>query len=376
MVESSASLTPELRKKVEELGVEPADTDEEKLWKLLRFAADEIRYVSLAHGDSTVVPHPASLTLSRRYGDCKDKVTMLVAMGRAADLDIYPVLTSSDRKDRASVLKPAATYFDHMIACIHDEHGEEVCVDPTRAYSGLELPPQLFGAISLPIGKTIEPKLDTLAEQPIAWEVHLQRDMTLEADESLSVRDLRRYMGPGSAGDRTQILSVSRADRDAWIKREYREAHGDSAAPEFTFRSLADSTKPYEIEFTTNVPAFYELGAGEVYRFDPWLIAYARGIISANQHHPYVLLGFRYTAEETVDHCCAEIDFAGPDLAFESKYGSLERSSQIIDGKLTMKTVFEIPTAVIPPEEISRLESFVLQSISETTQWISWRQPE
>ena len=96
-------------------------------------------------------------------------------------------------------------------------------------------------------------------------------------------------------------------------------------------------------------------------------------MISANQHHPFVLVGFRYTAEETFDHCCGDIEFAGPDLTFESKYESLNRTSKIVDGKFTMKTVFELPTAVVPPEEVAQLESFILQSITETTQWISWR---
>ncbi|MCP4006087.1 MAG: DUF3857 domain-containing transglutaminase family protein [bacterium] len=373
MIESSAALTPALREKVQELGLDPADSHKRKLWKLFRFAADEIRYVSLSHGDATVVPHPASLTLSRRYGDCKDKVTMLVAMGRAAGLDIFPVLTSSDRKDRAKVLRPSSNYFDHMIACMFDEQGERVCVDPTQAYSGLELPPHLFDAISLPIGRSLEPKLDNLTRQAFGWQIHLQRDLTLQADGSLSLRDVRRYSGPGSALYRTQILALSRADRDARVGREYRESHGGSSAPNFTFRSLTDAATPFEIEFSTQSPAEFQLAEGEFYRFDPWLIFYARGMISTNKHHPYVLLGFRYSSEETFAHCCGNIDFAGPDLTFESKFGSLQRSSEIIDGNLTIKTVFEIPTTVIPPEEITQFESFILESTAETTQWISWR---
>jgi len=93
-------------------------------------------------------------------------------------------------------------------------------------------------------------------------------------------------------------------------------------------------------------------------------------------HHPYVLLGFRYIAEETFAHCCGDIVFAGPDLDFKSRYGSLRRSSSILDGKLTVVTVFELPTTVIPAEELPQLESFILQSIKETTQWISWRSIE
>lgn len=373
LVEKSATLTPELRDVVRALDLDSAGTDREKFWKLLRFAADEIRYVSLAHGDATVVPHPASVTLSRRYGDCKDKVTVLVAMGRAAGLDIYPVLTSSDRKDKEKLLRPSSNYFDHMIACMEDGDGNQICVDPTQAYSGLELPPQLFDAVALPIKTSTVTSIENLTGEAIGWEIQLQRSVRLEKDESVNVRDVRRYLGPGAAGIRTQLLALSRADRVDSSKREYRDSHGGSTTPNFTFRSLSDPTKPFEIEFSTKQVGGYQLDAGEFYRFDPWLTYYARAMISTNRHHPYRLLGIRYVAEETVDHCCASIDFAGPDLAFATKFGSLQRSSEIVDGKLTMRTVFELPSAVIPPQEIPELEAFILESVAETMQWVSWR---
>jgi hypothetical protein len=52
----------------------------QQLERLQRFVAREVRYVALEHGPSAAVPRRAGDTLEHRYGDCKDKVMLLVAL--------------------------------------------------------------------------------------------------------------------------------------------------------------------------------------------------------------------------------------------------------------------------------------------------------
>jgi hypothetical protein len=375
LVDNSAKTTPSLRAKVAELRIDPATPPEEKLRKLLRFVSNEIRYVSLSHGDATVVPHQASLTLSRRYGDCKDKVTLLVALAKLVDLEVIPVLTSSERKDRKTILKPSSSYFDHMIACIETEPEQRICVDPTQTFTSLELPPVLGGSIALALGWADPATLGNLPTVDFGWEVHLQRDRTLKPDGTVETRDIRRFSGPGSAGDRTQIFALSQADRITWAESVYREVHGTKTPPAFDFRIVKGEAVSYEIESKTASAGGYQPGDGEFFDFDLWLIYYARNMASVNRHHPYRLLGLRYTAEETVALCCGDIEFFGPTIDFESEFGSLRRSYRKMNGKLVMKTVFELPAAVISLEDVPRLRAFIIESTQESAFWFSW-QPE
>ena len=61
---------------------------------------------------------PAARTLDLRYGDCKGKVALLVAMARHAGIPAYPVLVSTVRSALDKLMLPSWKYFDHMIVCL------------------------------------------------------------------------------------------------------------------------------------------------------------------------------------------------------------------------------------------------------------------
>jgi len=87
----------------------PAD----KLRALYEFVSTQFRYLSLSFGSGWLVPHKASEVLANRYGDCKDRHTLLAALTRAVGIDTYPALVSSVQLvDRAV---PSLLQFDHMI---------------------------------------------------------------------------------------------------------------------------------------------------------------------------------------------------------------------------------------------------------------------
>jgi transglutaminase-like putative cysteine protease len=84
--------------------------------RALRFVQDDIRYTGLEIGAGAYRPTPPATVLKRRYGDCKDKVLLLVTLLRALGVEAYPALVNSDEArgvaDRVS--SPGA--FDHVIA--------------------------------------------------------------------------------------------------------------------------------------------------------------------------------------------------------------------------------------------------------------------
>lgn len=93
-----------------------AKSDVEKVEDLYDFVAPRYRYVGISFGVGRFQPHSAVDVLNNRYGDCKDKHTLLASLIKAAGLDAYPVLIHHARKLDESVPSPAQ--FDHVITFV------------------------------------------------------------------------------------------------------------------------------------------------------------------------------------------------------------------------------------------------------------------
>lgn len=77
-----------IRKKVKEL-TNNLSTVGEKIEALFDYVKREIRYVSIDFGKSGYEPQSASEVFENRYGDCKDKSTLLIAMLKVAGIPAY-----------------------------------------------------------------------------------------------------------------------------------------------------------------------------------------------------------------------------------------------------------------------------------------------
>ncbi len=91
----------------------------------------EVRYLSLGLGANAYSPAPPATTLARRFGDCKDKALLLIAILRAAGIPAEPVLVSTTLRRTVADHLPTPLAFDHVIvrARLDDDW---VYVDPTR----------------------------------------------------------------------------------------------------------------------------------------------------------------------------------------------------------------------------------------------------
>lgn len=68
-----------------------------KIEGIAGFMQREIRYVGIEIGIGGLQPHPAADVFKYRYGDCKDKVTLLIAMLNAVGVRATWVLVDTDR---------------------------------------------------------------------------------------------------------------------------------------------------------------------------------------------------------------------------------------------------------------------------------------
>ncbi len=86
--------SPEIKQKVAALTASAA-TPLAKMQSLAAFVQSDIRYVAILLGIGGVQPHPATDIFANRYGDCKDKATLLSSMLKEAGIDSYYVTTWS-----------------------------------------------------------------------------------------------------------------------------------------------------------------------------------------------------------------------------------------------------------------------------------------
>lgn len=108
--------SPALQQKVQELA--PATMPLlERIKALSRFAQQDVRYVEIRIGVGGYRPHTAADVYSHRYGDCKDKATILSSMLAQIGVKSYYVLVRTERGIFTEKTPPMAR-FDHMILAI------------------------------------------------------------------------------------------------------------------------------------------------------------------------------------------------------------------------------------------------------------------
>ncbi len=92
-------------------------SDLEKMRALAGFVQREVRYVGIQLGIGGFQPHPAADVFLHRYGDCKDKATLLAVMLAIAGIDSAPVIVNSERS-RVRTDMPPSMQFNHVILAI------------------------------------------------------------------------------------------------------------------------------------------------------------------------------------------------------------------------------------------------------------------
>ncbi len=100
----------------------PADGGGKDLIGRLRDAAlgvrDDVRYVAKAIGIGGYQPRAAAETLATRYGDCKDKATLLRSVLAAGGIPSYPVLVNLGEPDTVAESVATPQSFNHMVLAI------------------------------------------------------------------------------------------------------------------------------------------------------------------------------------------------------------------------------------------------------------------
>ena len=95
---------------------------EDKVASLARFVAKEIRYNQADTSVYTWRPHPAGRVLASRYGDCKDKATLFIALARQVGLHAEFAALRTRQVGTLKVSVPV-TWYNHAIVYLPAQKG-------------------------------------------------------------------------------------------------------------------------------------------------------------------------------------------------------------------------------------------------------------
>ncbi len=186
--------------------------------RIYRFVSQEIRYMGLTMEDTSpgYAPHDVCLTFDNRYGVCRDKAALLVAMLRIAGFEAYPVLISASKaKMDTEVPTP---FFNHAIAAVKLD-GKYVLMDPTDESSRDLLPAYLSDCSYL----VAHPEGETLLTSPVVApeknSVAVTGKGRLEKDGSLLIEYAMSFRGINDNAYRRALLTRKPEERRKFFEK-------------------------------------------------------------------------------------------------------------------------------------------------------------
>jgi hypothetical protein len=228
-------------------------TQLQKMQAIAGFVQRDIRYVAIELGIGGLQPHAASDVFTHRYGDCKDKATLMRAMLREIGVDSYQVIINTQR-GAINRETPAHQAFNHVILAIKlpdglndpslvalmqdPKLGRVLFFDPTNEFTPFG---QIGGYLQANYGLLVTPDGGELVELP-------QQPSSMN-----SIERVGKFALDANGTLKGNVTEVRLGDR-AWLERErLRAATKDS-----------DRTKPIESLLAGSLSSFQIVTASAV----------------------------------------------------------------------------------------------------------------
>jgi hypothetical protein len=175
----------------------------------IRFVQDDIRYLGIEMGRNSHEPHQPWETLEARWGDCKDKTFLLVALLRELGLEAHPALVNTRLEHRLADKIASPFLFDHVIAQVIDG-GKTYWIDGTMSDQGGTL-----ATIETPnYGRALVVRADTTALATISTQqsghtLVEQQYTTTSYNDPTSLEVRTTYTGGDADSMRSELASMS-----------------------------------------------------------------------------------------------------------------------------------------------------------------------
>jgi hypothetical protein len=352
----------------------------QKMQALAEFVQHDIRYVAIELGIGGWQPHAASDVFSHRYGDCKDKATLLQTMLRVIGVESYHVVINA-RRGVVTRDAPAHDGFNHEILAIklpdelndpslvaviqHPTLGKLLFFDPT--YNELIPFGQIGGYLQANYGLLVAPsggELVQLPQQPPAMNsIERVAKLTLDAGGALKgdVKEVR--LGERASSERWQLrLAASSTDRIKPIERLLAGSLSNFQIERASVVNYDHTDLPFGFNYTFQ-SSNYARSAGNLLLVRPRVLgSKGSGILETKEPRKFPL-EFEGPSRDTDTFDIAlppgyEVDELPPPMDVEYSFGSYHSKTEASGNVIHYTRSMEIKELSVPVSKMDELKKF------------------
>ncbi len=281
----SAQVTPDIAAKAKELVAGQSDFTA-KIQSIASYMQRNIRYVGIEIGIGGYRPHTADEVFRNRYGDCKDKATLLRAMLESVGIHSTWVLVDT----RRGFVDPEVPSIDgnHAIAAIEMPGGytnpllqsvvtaksgmRYLIFDPTNPWIPVgQIPPYEQGGYGV-LSEGGQSQLIALPVMaPAADRVDHTIHAQLAADGSLEVSVVEQRFGYAAERPRITFTGGSQQQQRDYLEKRLRRDLNGVSIEKVTADHADDLTRPLELDYSFRT-ANYARSAGDLLLVRPRIL--------------------------------------------------------------------------------------------------------
>jgi Domain of Unknown Function with PDB structure (DUF3857)/Transglutaminase-like superfamily len=370
--------SPEIKAKVAELTASAA-TPLEKMKVLARFVQQDIRYVAIELGIGGWQPHPAADVFAHRYGDCKDKATLMRSMLHEIGVDSYQIAINTERGS-VGPDTPAHQGFNHQIIAVKLPDGvtssELVAVaqdpklgrllffDPTNEFTPFG---QIAGHLQANWGLLIAPdggQMVQLPKQPSSMN-SIQRiaKLTLDSSGMLTgdVKEVR--IGDRARHERFVLGRVTNdADRIKPIERLLADSMSMFQITKATLVNLTHTDQPFGFNYTFNAQS-YAKSAGDLMLVRPRVLGSKSSALMETKEPRKFPIEFDGPALDTDTFEITlpagySVDDLPPPVDADFGFASYHSKSEVNGNVIRYTRAFEVKDLSVPVSKAEDLKKF------------------
>jgi tetratricopeptide (TPR) repeat protein len=248
--------SPAIVEKVAEL-TKDLEAREDRIRALYNFVVQEIRYNAWEFGIHGFKPYNAPTIFARRFGDCKDKATLLSVMLGEAGIEAHPVLiNATNSRGQEDLTLPMVNHFNHCITYVPAASKDEkpLFLDGTATHNRLEeLPASDGGAAVLvvrPEGSSLE-AVPWTDPRNLAVEEDVQIHVRIDGSAEIEIRG--RALGDYGALLRSHFEVAGK--RKTLLEKIYGRRFAGATVEDEQFSDLKDLGQPVTFRLRLLVPS-------------------------------------------------------------------------------------------------------------------------